>query len=314
MSRLSGWRQWLRVAGSPHAPATLTARHIYIIPTRYGVLFTVILLAMLTGSINYSLSLGFVVTFLLAGMGVVCMLHTWRNLAHLVVDFRQAAPVFAGSDAAFEITLKENRGRIRHSIIAYFDEDKPAFGDLSAFQENVLPVPVKSTRRGWLTPGRLTIYTEFPLGLLHAWSYVALDCRCLIYPHPASKSLPVPSAADQGTAGVLDARHGDDDFAGHRQYQTGDSPKRVDWKASSREQGMLTKQFQGEAQSSLWFDWFSVPEAEGEARIQQLTRWIMDAHAEQRAYGLRLPGEEFPPNTGTAHYHACLQALALMHV
>ena len=54
----------------------LNRKRIYILPTRRGLVFAVFLLAMLLGSINYALSLGFVLTFLLAGLGLVGMLHT----------------------------------------------------------------------------------------------------------------------------------------------------------------------------------------------------------------------------------------------
>ncbi|MEZ0233055.1 MAG: DUF58 domain-containing protein [Methylophilaceae bacterium] len=312
--KLIDWKKWLRVARPSKSPAVLTARHIYIIPTRYGLFFAVILIAMLTGSINYSLSLGFVLTFLLAGMGVVAMLHTWRNLAHLVITSRRIDPVFAGEDAIFEIMVKEDKQRPRYSIGAHFNEIIPTYADIGASSETSLKLALPAKKRGWLNPGRITFFTEFPLGLFHAWSYVEFDCRCLVYPHPASQSVPIPSTPDQGAAGSLDARTGDDDFAGHRQYQLGDSPKRVDWKASSREQGILTKLFQGEAQSILWLDWESLPGIDSEQRIQQLTRWIIDAHADRQPYGLRIPKHEFPPNTGEDHYAACLQALALLEI
>jgi uncharacterized protein (DUF58 family) len=136
--------------------------------------------------------------------------------------------------------------------------------------------------------------------------------RCIVYPHPAMTGLPIPNSPDQGSTGAIDTSSGDDDFAGHRNYQFGDSPRRVDWKASSREQGLLTKQFQGEAASTVWFDWAQTQGADAELRIRQLTRWIVDAHTDRKSYGLRLPKQEFPPNKGEAHYHLCLQALALL--
>ena len=45
-------------------PVVLDRKRIYILPTRRGLLFAVFLLVMLLGSINYALSLGFVLTFL----------------------------------------------------------------------------------------------------------------------------------------------------------------------------------------------------------------------------------------------------------
>jgi uncharacterized protein (DUF58 family) len=312
--KIPDWKQWLRTARPDNAPAVLSRRHIYILPTRYGLLYALVLIGMLVGSINYTLSLGFVMTFLLAGVGNMAMLHAWRNLAYLTVASRRIDSVFAGEDAVFEIVVTDTKQRARYAVVAHFDGQPSVYADIPASGQGLFNLRLPARKRGWLKAGRITFHTEFPLVLFHVWSYVQLDCRCLVYPHPAMNHLPVPASADEGRSGKLAATSGDDDFAGHRTYQFGDSPRRVDWKASSREQGMFTKQFQGEAQNSLWLDWSLTPGIDAEQRIRQLTRWIVDAHANHQSYGLRLPGQEFSPNTGEAHYRLCLQTLALMDV
>ena len=60
---------------------------------------------MLAGSINYSLSLGFALTFLLGSMVLVSILHTYRNLAQLTIYAGKAASVFAVQPASFAIHL-----------------------------------------------------------------------------------------------------------------------------------------------------------------------------------------------------------------
>ncbi len=315
--KLPDWTRWLRTAQPGQAQAILDRRHIYILPTRAGWFFAFVLLLMLIGAINYTLSLGFVLVFLLAGMSVACMLHTWRNLAYLQATAGRIEAVFAGDNATFNIVLTDSRNRARYAIVAGFDPvpenalepvglDIPANGSANA------GLAVTSNRRGWLNAGRIKLHTEFPLGLFHTWGYVDLGCRCLIYPRPAASDLPLPSAPDRDARGSADTIIGDDDFFGHRSYQTGDSPKRIDWKASAREQGIYTKQFQGTAQSTLWLDWATAPGSDDEQRISQLTRWVMDADALKQAYGLRLPGREFAPDSGPAHLQQCLQALALV--
>ena len=98
--KISYWQQWFRVAKSTNNIATLNPRQIYIVPTRWGLLYATMLIGLLIGSINYSLSLGYYVTFLLASLGNMAMLHTWRNLVHLQVAVLNAKPVFAGESAA----------------------------------------------------------------------------------------------------------------------------------------------------------------------------------------------------------------------
>src|SRR5215470_2709779 len=116
-SQAYNFYQW---AFKRHGPepgvVLLTQRRVYILPTRPGVTFGLALILMLIGSINYNLSLGYVLTFLLAGVGIVSILHTFRNLVHLYVGGGRAQPVFAGEVAHFEIVL-ENRGAFsRHSL------------------------------------------------------------------------------------------------------------------------------------------------------------------------------------------------------
>ena len=73
-----GQQLWIRLGLNrffPHAvprgqQITLDRRRIYALPTRYGILFAVMLFVMLLGSINYNNSLGFLLTFLLASMGL----------------------------------------------------------------------------------------------------------------------------------------------------------------------------------------------------------------------------------------------------
>ncbi len=114
--------------------------------------------------------------------------------------------------------------------------------------------------------------------------------RCLVYPRPAFPGMPLPSATTSAGAGAEHGR-GQEDFSGLRQYHVGDSPRHIAWKAAARDQGLLTKQFSGRADTELWLDWTQLPPQMGvEERLSHLARWVLDAHAGAISYGLRLPG------------------------
>jgi uncharacterized protein (DUF58 family) len=310
--KLSAPNTWFRPAKSNGLTTTLSRRHIYILPTRFGWLYATLLIGLLTGSINYAISLGFAMTFLLTGLGLICMLHTWRNLANLEIDARPAKPVFAGENAIFELRVTDKSNRARYSISASFSNAEASVQDITALGESSFCLALASHKRGWLKAPRITFTTEFPLSLFHVWAYAEIESQCLIYPNPSLRSQPIPSTDADSTSGQLTSTQGDDDFAGHRNYQFGDSPKRVDWKASSREQGLLIKQFQGEASSNLWLDFSATTGNNLELRISQLTRWVVDAEKTNLKYGLRLPHLSINPSTGNSHLHECLMALALM--
>jgi len=287
-------------------------RRVYIVPSRLGLLFGGVLLILLMGSINYALSLGFALTFLLAGAGLAGMVQTTRNLARLAVQAGRAEPAFAGERALYRLTLASDAPFDRPEILlrqknsgAECRVDVPAAGAAEA----LLAVP--TARRGWQPLGRVMLETRFPLGLFRAWSYVEPDCRCLVYPHPEPGALPPPAPSRQA-GGARAHAQGSDDFSGLRAYQPSDSPRHVAWKSSARSEDMLTKQFAGEAVAELWLMLSDLPTSLGlEARLSRLAGWVLAAERSGAHYGLRLPGVELAPARGDAHRTACLEALAL---
>lgn len=289
----------------------LVHRRVYIVPARLGWLFGATLAILLVGSINYALSLGFALTFLLAGLGLAGMVHTARNLARMAVSVGRAEPVFAGESAQFRLYLDGRAAFERPSILArHLGSGSQLVVDVSpgAPAEIVLAVP--APRRGWLTLGRVMLETRYPLGLFRAWSYVEPDARCLVYPRPERSGLP-PPGAEAASGALRSPTPGNDDFAGLRAYQPSDSPRHVAWKAVARSEEMLTKQFTGEAAAELWLDWRVLGALPVEQRLSRLAGWVLAAERQGTAYGLRIPGAEISPGRGDAHRAACLQALAL---
>jgi uncharacterized protein (DUF58 family) len=307
------WQFWQFVANRARpeaAPVVLSQKRVYILPTRHGYTFALALLLMLIGSINYALSLGFLLTFLLAGMGIVSILHTYRNLAQLSVSHGRIDPAFAGGEAVFRLDLGNPSAFPRWSIRG-MRGSADATCDVPARAHQVLAVVVPAERRGWLALGRVTLETRYPLGLLRAWSYVQPDMRALVYPRPDDATLPpltdVPDAGEAINTGA-----GSDDFAGLRAHSPSDSPRHIAWKSVARGSTLLTKTFHGRAARELWLDFDALPaQLDLEQRLSRLTRWVLDADEAGVAYALRLGDEALGPATGEAHRDECLKALAL---
>jgi hypothetical protein len=93
-----GWtpQAWFRAWWQARLPLTdtwqLGQRNIYILPTRAGFTFAGTLLVMLLAAINYQLNLGYALTFLLAGAGLVSMHVTHGNLRGLTLHLRPTVP------------------------------------------------------------------------------------------------------------------------------------------------------------------------------------------------------------------------------
>lgn len=289
----------------------LVQRRVFILPTRHGIAYAITLVLMLIGSINYDLSLGYVLTFLLVGLGINAMLHTFRNLAHLQVSPGRVAPIHAGEHARFTLKIGNPGARDRFEVGITRDNKVAEFQDVAAQRDTVATVLVPGSRRGLLRPGRVTLFTCYPLGLFRAWSYLDLDAQCIVYPRLAVPGAPLPPVEFSSGNGALYGR-GQEDFSGLRPYHPGDSPRHIAWKAAARGQGLLTKQFTGRADAELWLDWRQLPAAmDVEQKLSQLARWVVDAQTRGMSFGLRLPGTTVPMAAGDAQRERCLKALAL---
>ena len=303
---------WIFPPRGPEAgPVVLGQRRVYILPTSAGVMFAVTLVLLLIGSINYNLSLGYVLTFLLAGVGMVSILHTWRNLARVALRPAKTRPVFAGDSARFHIVVENPGAHQRVSLAIQLAGQSAVYFDVAPRGAQDVEAGIPAAKRGVLRPGRFRIFTVYPVGLFYAWANVELDLHCLVYARPEPGHVPLPPAQTASGQGGASGT-GEEDFAGLRTYHPGDSPRRIAWKAFARSDVFLTKQFSGSAASELWLNLADIPEALGlEARLSRLTRWVIEAETAGQRFGLRLFGIEFGPEFGASHRDRCLQAIAL---
>ncbi|MBI5613217.1 MAG: DUF58 domain-containing protein [Gammaproteobacteria bacterium] len=295
---------------SPDA-ITLGRRQVYILPTRNGLMFTLVLTALLLAAVNYNNGLAYLLTFLLAGVAVVSILYANRNLLRLRVAAAACPPVFAGETAYFGITLTNDHADTRLGVVIECRKHEVARVDIPARASVTVMLPVPSRARGYLDCPPFTVCTYFPLGLFRAWSRrIALAHRCLVYPRPARAEV-VPPQSGSASGDRPGPAPGGDDFAGLRPFRLGDPPQHVSWKAAARGQGLHTKQFSGSGQDSVWLEWQAFAPLDGEARLSRLTRAVLDAERAGLRYGLRLPAQEFAPDSGAVHRRRCLEALAL---
>jgi len=310
-ARAADWAR--RRQGADPLAVTLKRRRIYILPTGFGLAFACLVFAMLLGSLNYATSLGFALTFLLGGLGLVVMHHCHNNLLGTSIRFAGAAPVFVGDEAHFRIVLRNDARVPRHDIELTLGTTRAGPVDIEPGHSRTLTLAAAARTRGYLHLDRFTVTTRHPGSLFRAWTWVHMDARCLVYPAPAPRGRALPVGHDaHGSAGIRD--RDDADFTGLRAAVPGDPPRRIAWKAFARSDELLVKQFSGASEQPTLFDWNELADLGVEERLSQLTRWCLDAASEERSFGLKLPGQTIPLATGDRHLHECLRALALFEV
>jgi uncharacterized protein (DUF58 family) len=306
--RMQAWLK--RRQGTDRDPVQLHRRRIYILPTRLGIAYAAMVFAMVLGGLNYNNNLGLGLAFLLVSLGLVAMHHCHGTLSGLALRLLSTEAAFAGQDVRFGLLLENSSRAPRPRIEVGLAAGAPRVVDVPVSGAAPTEIAVPAPRRGRIRLDRFVLATRHPLGLFRAWAVVHAEYSTVAWPRPAERGLP-PPGVETDTGGAQDRAQGEEDFAGLRPYQAGDSLRRIAWKAYARGQGLHTKQYAGTDVVSHIFDWDSLGGLDTESRLSQLCRWVIDAHEQGEAFGLRLPGVAIDANIGTAHRERCLTELAL---
>lgn len=286
-------------------PIRLHRRRIYIVPTGFGVGFSVLLLTMLTGALNYGNNAALLLTCLLGAASAASMLVAFRNLDGLCLGHVRANHAVAGEPLT--ITLAFDSIHPHQAVRVDFAATSAAFA-LQAQASITVEVALPTEKRGWQALPRVRVWTSWPLGMFRAWSWLRPEQPVLVWPR-AEDTGPAPSApADD--ARLMRLQHGDE-LTALRDYRPGDPLRHIAWKSSARHEGLLVKEFgQPRSQPQWQLDWRQLDGMQHEARIARLARWLNEAEAQRRHYSLWLPGNEIAAGSGPLHYAHCMDALA----
>jgi uncharacterized protein (DUF58 family) len=306
--RVGAWAR--RRQGDDRLPISVNRRRVYILPTRAGLAFAALVLVMLLAGLNYTNSIAMLITFLLAGFGMIAMHLTHRNLVGVTVRAIASVDAFVGEHGRLLVTLGNSADSARLGLACEVEGSSPAEVDVPASAVARADIGLSLERRGRLAVDRITLSTRFPFGLFRAWTYVHVKVGLLAWPVPRGHRETPPEAASGGNAPAVH-RAGDEEWAGLREFRSGDSPRQVAWGAYARGRGLLVKTYQSPAAHHRLFDLASVPGADLEQRLEQLSSWIVAAHARGERFGLRLGEITLPPDSGSEHRARCLNGLAL---
>ncbi|MBX2826409.1 MAG: DUF58 domain-containing protein [Gammaproteobacteria bacterium] len=320
-------QRFFRTRADDVLPLTMTHERIYILPSARGWMFVASLFVMLIASINYSLSLGYALCFLLTGLFSSALLATYRNLAGITVSNIEATDVTAGKPLIWQIELKAcsalssstRKAMQARSGIMLRTDDITTNINLQAKETSTIFHRVPTRSRGWLPLGRITLSSDYPLGLWRTWCYLHVSEHALVLPCPEENGPPLPTAGSSGNNHSDYPQHHETnaspagEFAGLRAYRSGDAINNIAWKAAARGQGLQCMEFsESMSAAPLSLEWLATaPAGDTEARLSRLAHWVNLANSSGSSWCLSLPEKKLPLDTGAAHVRASHTALAL---
>jgi uncharacterized protein (DUF58 family) len=304
--------RWARKRqGLDPLPLVLRARRLYILPTRAGLGFALLLLVMLVAGLNYTNSLALLLTFMFAGFVLVGMHECQRTLQGLELTLANASDCHAGSVGTIELRFANPARTPRRALQIRCAAHPASHFEMAAGAQQIVHVTFEAGRRGRQQLGRLHLSSTAPFGLFRCWTWLHLPIEVIVYPRAAG-DLPLPiTEAGRRSAQPLSAAPGEDDWASLRAYQTGDSPRSIAWKAWARGAPLMVSQYEGAGGSDRLLSFAGLESLDLEARLSQLCAWVAHCARIDAACGLSLPGVEIAVGRGAEHRVALLRALAL---
>ncbi len=294
--------------GSPTLPFTLEYRHIYVMPTRFGVWFGVLLALTAIGGLNFNNNMVLMFSFILAAIAQMTSLLAYRNLSGLILLGIRPTAVFAGQPARFTVLLRNPEERLRFAIQLVSGKSSDC-ADIKQQATGRWELELMTHRRGWIEMEPFQIENRYPLGLFRAWSVIIPQARCLVYPAPTPNPPPLPKTG-RGDFGA--ARRGEGEHLhGLREYQAGDPLGRIAWRASARHQTLYSKTMESPREEACELNWYLMGGRNTEEKLSILTAWVLRAERLQIPYSLEMPAASLPAELGEEHRNACLEILAL---
>ena len=306
-------QHWIEKRHKKHLDRFTSGRgNIYILPSKSGIFYDVVILFILIGAINYNNSLAYLLCFFLASLGFICMLQTHQNLQSIQLTFHHAVPVFSGQNIHYEVIAKNCDRKIHAAVHLQSALNLETFmlaeGDS---MQNLEIIEQATISRGYQRMEQFKLYSEYPLGLFHAWCMVKLDASALVYPRPLAKPVELNMMQQAQEKGSV-KRPGQEDFAGIREAVKTDSPRQIAWKKVAQTGSLYAKQFEAEYGESRIYD---IDELDShyslEEKLSLLCQVVLDAEKSGVHYGLKLGSQQLPVASGSEHRHSCLKALAL---
>jgi uncharacterized protein (DUF58 family) len=322
-TRVGAWAR--RRQGEDVPPLALGWRRLYILPTRAGLAWALLLFVMLLAGLNYNNSLGLILTFQLAGVALVIMFDCHRTLHGLEIVAAEADDAFAGTAAELRLSVANTSRFPRRGLALVPAADTSAWGkaradtlaapgdghlDLGTEQAGVLRCRVAARRRGRQAVDALVLSSTQPGGLYRCWTWLHLPLEAIVYPAPQGPA-PLPAPRSRRSLTGAAAASGDEEWAALRPFQPGDSPRAVAWKLFARGAPLLVARYEAVRGGEHQFELATTPGKDLEARLSQLAAWILAAESRGEGYGLRIGDVYVPPGLGPAHRRRCLRALAL---
>ncbi|GGW76067.1 DUF58 domain-containing protein [Alteromonas halophila] len=306
----SRWQRWIDARIPAARQHSLNLKSIFIFPSIFGWGYLVMCVCLFLLGTNYQNNLMLFLCYFLAALMLVNLFTSYQNMAALKITSDPIKPVFAGQPATLVLEVASQNTKhpdINGLLNAHWlAESGVVHTDLDDGQWQ-LRLPYFTEQRGIVSLPRVTVFSNYPLGLFKCWSHLDFDQTLVIYPKLIPAPVRLESVSGEGDAQT--EQTGYDDFYSLRKYELGEPLQRVAWKHVAKGGDWVSKAFSQQQSES---GYLCLADGKNiETALSQLAYQIDNLTDKAVQFGLRLPDKVVPPASGAEHRHVCLSLLAV---
>ncbi|MHB1946974.1 MAG: hypothetical protein ACYCQI_02525 [Gammaproteobacteria bacterium] len=304
------WEGWAKKRNRPGNTQALNSRNIYILPSGFGLIYSLVVIILFLVSINYQINTVFLMTFLLITIGLVSAWEAHANFNNLSFRFITIEDAEQGTPAKIAVFIQAN--------------DKCRFG--IEFQiasqpkirlEKIPPeglqfiIPIETKTRGYFSVPKIVISSLYPFGIFRVWSYAYFEEYYYVYPQPIDPGFwPDPCLYQDIKKNYTT---GDEEFYDLKLVENPwTEPHLIAWKIAAKGQGWYLKKMASN-EADYWL--FKLTDLAGhnlEIKLQHLSYWLQTAESNNLIYALKLTASSHIKfGRGKEHLKHCLRQLAL---
>jgi len=293
---------------------------LYIIPTLDGIKLVILNFILLVIGLIYANNYVLLFNFILFCLFLGSMYYTHFNLQGLKLVSAKLAPFHVGETGILQLNFKSSSGLGHHFLNLFlknetslkFVGEKHSFSILDFSQENniSIKIPIQAIKRGQFKLTTIYLETLFPFHLFRTFTYLNPKIDVVIYPEKKSSYLHTIKKIN------VDLKNDGDDFS-IKEFQTGDSLKRVHWKKLAQTNRWYSKNVISETALPviLSFSDIKISKKQKEAELSSMAHNLYDLHFQNFKYGVALTEKIYiAPGNSINHLNKCLSLLAIYEI
>ncbi|MBC7370536.1 MAG: DUF58 domain-containing protein [Bdellovibrionaceae bacterium] len=278
----------------------------YILPTLYGVAFGFVCILILGIAFASTNNAVYFLCFLLTVLGVQSLVTTNKNTERFDISRIEVEDFFADETGFARIYLHNQSAEDLHQVsLETASASKIEVLVLRSHERKEIQMPIAIAKPGLHQFPPVKVSSDFPFYFARSWKKHYGDLKFAVFPSRRGQiEFPAEAFAD-----IHLQQLNQDEFKSHREYETSDSPRRIDWKVTARLDKMMVKEYDQQTTTKVTLRWEDCPQSNPDDKKSQLSLWIDLAEKKNFEYAVILPGFHIEFGKGPQHRLNCLRSL-----